>query len=112
VERLDKLHLIISYTFGSDPSTNQTDLSSEVVEHLTSHGYVVPGYKDDNQDIRLSLCKYKSQKSKERYRGSNEHVITRDAKATAEEWTYRSLAVRHPKLCHEDMPVVIVGMLI
>jgi hypothetical protein len=86
-------------------------LSSEVVDHLASHGYLVPGHEEDAQDVRLSLCKYKNQKSKDRYRGCNEHTITRDAKATPEEWTYRSLAVRHPKLCHEDMPVVIVGEL-
>jgi hypothetical protein len=109
VERLASLNLMITYTFGSDPSINQSDLSSEVVDHLTSHGYMVPNHADDDQDIRFSLCKYKSQKSKDRYRGSNEHVITRDPKATTDEWTFRSLIVRHPKLRHHDLPVVIIG---
>jgi hypothetical protein len=67
VDRLSSQHLIITYTFGSDSSVNQADLSSEVVDHLAAHGYAIPGHKDDDQDIRLSLCKYKNQKSKDHY---------------------------------------------
>jgi hypothetical protein len=109
VDRLNSLHLIITYTFGSDPSINQADLSSEVTDHLAANGYAIPGHEDDEQDIRLSLCKHKNQKSKDRYRGMNEHMITRDPKATPDEWTYRSLVVRHPKLRFQDLPIVIVG---
>jgi hypothetical protein len=100
---------MITYTFGSDPAINQSDLSSEVVEHLTAFSYRVPAHEDDDEDNRFSLCKYKSQKSKDRYRGSNEHIISRDAKSTAEEWTFRSLVIRHPKLRFQDLPVVIIG---
>jgi hypothetical protein len=110
VDRLSQLHLIITYTFGSDPSNNQSDLSSEVNDHLKSHGYAVPARAEDTQDNRFSLCKYKNQKSKDRYRGSQEHTINRDSKATSDEWTYRSLLHRHPKLRHQDLPVVIIGL--
>jgi hypothetical protein len=109
MQRLEESHMIIEFTFRSQGSHNQSDLSNEVVEHLAEHNIRVPAHEDDEQDIRFILCAYKRARAPASRRAGYEHRVTRDENASVDDWSLVSLRRRNPDVQYRGSPVIFIG---
>jgi hypothetical protein len=103
--------MIMEFTFRSQGSHNQTELSNELVEHLSQYQMQVPEHEDDEQGVRFVLCSYKRARAPPQRRSGPEHRITRDDGASADDWSLTSLRHRHPDLQYRGQSVIFVGAL-
>jgi hypothetical protein len=99
----------MEHSFRSQGVTNQAELSNELVEHLAEHQIQVPAHEDDEQASRFILCQYKNIRAPAHRPGEYEYRISRDEKATVEDWSLRRLTSRNPDARHRGLPMIFIG---
>jgi hypothetical protein len=110
LQRLEDSHCGLKFTFRAQGSDNWTELSSELVEHFEDHGIQVPAHEDDEQDIRFILCSHRHGKAPQSRGRGQEHRLSREERATVDEWSLKNLLARTSDLRYRGLPVLILGV--
>jgi hypothetical protein len=107
--RIADFNMIVEFTFRTQGSHNETELSQELVDRLSKHDIAVPSHEDDDRNVQFVLCYYKRARAPSSRRSGQEHRISRDENATVADWFLKSLQGGNPDLEYEGLPVIFVG---